>query len=191
MKKSSYVALLAPFLLGGPAAAQATDEIRGSRIQAPFSQDTAEAPMSFQSLLPSIKPGDRVRIEDHAGATITGRLTRLTADEIRMEAGGREQVIASRDVRVVSRIQGSVRRGMLIGLGVMVPLLALSECRGGKNHYCAEGVEWGVILGAGLGACAGGLFPRSTTVYRAGKSEARLAPVLSRHAVGIRAQLNW
>ena len=191
MNKSSHVAFLALLILGGPNAAQARDEIRGSGILAALNQESAQAPMSFQDLATSIKPGDQVRIEDHAGARITGRLTRLTPDEIRIEAGGSEQVMASRDVRVVSRLQGSVRRGMLIGMGVMVPLLAFSECRGGKNHYCGEGLEWGVVLGAGLGACAGGLLPRTTTVYRAGKGEARLAPVLSRHAVGIRAQLSW
>lgn len=185
------LAFLTLFLVGSTNAAYATDEISGNRLPTGLTQESAEPQPSFTDLALAIKPGDWIRIEDQAGVRTTGRLTRLTPDEIRIEAAGSEKVLPRRDVRVVSRLQGSSRRGMLIGMGVMVPLLALSECRGGKNHYCGEGLEAGLVLGVGLGACAGALLPRSTTLYRAGKSEVRISPVLSRQAVGIGAHLSW
>ncbi len=178
MRECFHIAALVVLLLPAPSVAQATDE-------------SARPLESFHDLALRVQLGHQVRIEDNSGVRITGRLTRLSPDEIAIEAEGGERLVASRDVRVVSRRQGSILRGALIGAGSLAALGAISECRGGKNHYCGEGLGMGLIFGAGLGGCAGSFFPRLTTVYRAPKRQASLSPVLSRHAVGVRVGLSW
>ncbi len=178
MREFFQVASLAILLLPAPGVAQSMDE-------------KAQPLESFQDLALRVQLGNQVRIEDNSGVRITGRLTRLSPDEIAIEAESGERLFASRDVRVVSRRQGSILRGALIGAGALAALGAISECRGGKNHYCGEGLGMGLIFGAGLGGCTGSFFPRTTTVYRARERQAFLSPVLSRQGVGVRVGLSW
>jgi hypothetical protein len=191
MNGSLGVASLVLFFLPAPVAAQAANAKGGSPVEVASSGGAAEPVQSFHDLALRIRPGHQVRIEDQAGASMTGRLTRLTPNEITIENEDGERLFASQDVRTVSRRHGSARWGALIGAGALATLGAISECRGGEDKYCGEGVGMGLIFGAGLGACAGALILRTTTVYGAGEKQAFLSPVLSRHAVGVHAGLSW
>jgi hypothetical protein len=154
------------------------------------SPGSAQQLQAFQDLAPRIKLNDRLQIEDQSGARITGRLARLTSDEIAIQTNVGEQRFTSADVRSVAVRHGSGRWGALIGAGVGAVVGAALECGGGEHEYCSEGVVMLGIFGTGVGAAVGAFIPRTTTVYRTRK-QAFASPVFSRRAIGVVASLRW
>jgi hypothetical protein len=103
------------------------------------SHGLAQPLQSFQDLARRIKVNDRLQIEDQSGARITGRLARLTRDEVAIQTNGGEQRFTSADVRSVAVRRGSGRWGALIGAGVGAVVGAALECGGGEHDECGGG----------------------------------------------------
>ncbi len=145
---------------------------------------------SFEDLVRRVKLGSKVRIEDRSGARITGRLTRLTPDEVTIETNGDEKhSFRQETVRQVATIRQFRRRGALIGAGVGLAMGALSDCRGGENQHCD--VDLPILLGAGVGAIAGAIVHSTRVVYTAEETRAWVAPLVSGRRVGVSAGLRW
>ena len=56
--------------------------------------------------------------------------------------------------------------------------------------FCCD-LDLPILPGAGAGVLVGSLIHKTTMVYPEQGTRASLAPVISRHAVGVRASLGW
>ena len=118
------------------------------------SPGSAQPLQSFQDLALRINLDDRLRIEDQSGARTTGRLTRLTRDEITISTDVGEKHFTSATVREVAVRRNSRRKGVLIGAGVGAILGALAACVGPERSECADGPMILGAFGGGVGARA-------------------------------------
>ena len=152
------------------------------------SPGSAQPLQSFQDLALRINLDDRLRIEDPSGARTTGRLARLTLDEITLSTGVGEKRFTSATVREVAVRRNWRRKGVLIGAGVFAVLFAVAPaCR--SNSDCIPIAA--APVGAGVGLAVGALIPRMTTVFRAQEKRTSFSPEFSRATIGAQASLRW
>jgi hypothetical protein len=159
------------------------------------SQGSAQALQSFEDLALRVDLDDRLRVEDQSGVAATGRLTRLTRDDIAIQTDAGERHFASGTVRAVAVRGHALRKGALIGAGVGAVLGPVALCsREAREGSASEGrgncvlalVPFGAV-GAGVGLAVGALIAQMRTVYRAPESRASVPP--SAGAVGVQASL--
>jgi hypothetical protein len=122
---------------------------------------------SFQDLPLRVNLDDRLQVEDQSGMRTTGRLTRLTREEITLSTDAGEKRFTNATVREVAVRRRSLRKGVLIGAGVGAALGALAACGGPERSECADGPIMLGALGAGVGLVVSAAIPRVTIVYRA------------------------
>jgi hypothetical protein len=176
----------------------------------------AQALQSFEELPLRVNLDDRLRIEDSSGARTSGRLSRLTRDELAIQTDAGEQRFTSDTVHSVAIRGHSLRKGALLGTGVVAVLGALATCSHEEGEICiivgalrAAPIGAGVGLamaaltsrmnapiltgavGAGLGLPVGALIRRTTMVYPQPDNRAVLAPMMSRRAFGVRVSRRW
>ena len=128
---------------------------------------SAQTLPSFQDLALRVNLDDRIRIEEPSGATATGRLTRLTRDELTVQTDAGERRFTSAAVRTITVRRSSRSKGVLIGAGVGAAAGALLACTGQDHEECPDGAILLGALGASVGLAVSALVPRTTTVYRA------------------------
>src|SRR3990172_3780616 len=140
------------------------------------SQARAQVLQSFEDLALRVNLDDRVQVEDQSGARATGRLTRLTRDEMAIQTDAGEKRFASDTVRAVAVRGQSLRKGALIGAGVFAILGAVAICahEGGRDCIIV-GALGAAPIGAGVGLVMGALRSRMRTVYRAPASGASVS----------------
>jgi hypothetical protein len=80
---------------------------------------------------------------------------------------------------------------LLIGAAGGAVAGALTECLGGKDKQCGEGVIMLGLLGTGAGALVGWLIQSTTIVYPESEKRITVLPAISRDAIGVRASLRW
>jgi hypothetical protein len=90
-------------------------------------QSTAFAPESnvarsvqnnlFDALAPRVNLHDQLRVEELSGVTTTGRVIRLTDDEVTLGADGGQKTINRTTIREVAVRRQPLRLGVLIGAG--------------------------------------------------------------------------
>lgn len=141
--------------------------------------------------------GDEVRVEDQSGVRTTGRLTRLTADEITIHGDAGDARFTRETVRQVAVRHRPLGMAVLIGAGVGAAAGAVAACTGSSREECADAPIIAGALGAGLGLAVGALIHRTTIVYPDAKKQVLVAnrilivPEISRVAVGVRVRLDW
>jgi hypothetical protein len=148
----------------------------------------AQPLQSFEDLGLRVNFDDQLEVEDQSGAKATGRLIRLTRNDMAIRTDAGEQRFASDGVRRVAVRSHPLRRGALVGAGVFAVLGAVAVCshRGGGD--CAIVGPFGAApIGAGVGLAIGGLIPQMKPVYRAPEKAVSVPP--SRVASGARASL--
>jgi len=154
------------------------------------SQGSAQALQSFEDLALRVNLDDQLRVEDPSRVKATGRLTRLTADEIAIQTEAGEKRFTRDTVRAVAVRGHALRTGALIGAGVFAVLGALvcssREAREGQGS-CIVGPLSFAPFGAGVGLAMGALIPQMRTVYRA--PENRASVPRSRGTIGVQASL--
>jgi len=143
----------------------------------------------LQDLALRVNLDDQLRVEDTLGSQITGRLTRLTADEITLRTPAGEKHFARETVRRVSVRRQPLRVAVLIGAGVGVAIGAVAGCTGSEREECADASIIGGAFGAGLGLATGALIHRTTIVYP--EQRTFVLPAISRGAVGVRVARRW
>jgi hypothetical protein len=158
---------------------------------APSSSD-AQPTSSFDDLAQRVRSGRRVQVEDRAGAKATGRLVALTSDHIVITTRQGERRFPRNEVAAVSLRGNYVRWATLLGAGIGAALCI--PCTTGEHADRDAPVLTG-LLGAGAGAIAGALIPRTAVLYRAADGPAvtsfAIGPTAARGAVGVRAILRW
>jgi len=134
---------------------------------------------------------DQLRVEDRSGVRTTGRLTRLTADEITIRTSTGEKQFTRETVRQVVMRRQPLRMAVLIGAGVGAATGAVAACTGPNREECADAPIMAGAFGAGVGLAVGALIHRTTIVYPEPEKRTFVLPVISRGAVGVRASLRW
>lgn len=143
---------------------------------------------SFEELALRVNLNDHLQIEDQSGAKTTGRLSRLTRDDLAIQTDAGEKRFTSVTVREVAMRGHSLRKGALIGTGVFAVLGALAVCsHEGGGDCIIVGALGAAPIGAGVGLTLGALISRMRTVYRAPESRASVPE--SRAAGGVHASL--
>ncbi len=129
---------------------------------------SAQVVQVFEDLALRVDLGDRVQVEDQSGGKATGRLTRLTREEIviRTEAG--ERRFRRDTVRAVAVGRHPFRKAAFIGAGVFAVLGGLAVCAHEGGRDCVVVGPLGAApIGAGAGLAIGALVSRMRPVYRA------------------------
>jgi hypothetical protein len=131
---------------------------------------------------------DRIRVEDSTGAKITGRLARLTGEELTIETDAGPRRFTAASVRAVAVHSYALGKGALIGAAAFTLLAAAAPaCR--SNPDCTPIAA--APIGAGVGLAVGALVPRMTTVYPLAEQKLSLSPEITRGGLGIQASLRW
>jgi hypothetical protein len=152
------------------------------------SQGSAQALQSFTDLALRVNLDDHLRVEDQSGGRTTGRLTRLTRDEIAIQTEAGEKHFTSDIVREVALRGHALGKGALIGAGVFAVLGAVATCsRQGGGDCVIIGLFRAAPIGAGVGLAIGALTSRMRAVYRAPENRASVPP--SGGAIGVQASL--
>jgi hypothetical protein len=146
---------------------------------------TAQPLRSFDALALRVNLDDQLRVEDQSGVKATGRLTRLTRDEIAIQTDAGEKHFTSEQVRNVAMRGHALGKSALIGAGVFAVLgVVATATQGGNDGARPIGA---VVIGAGLGVAIGALIPQMKTIYR--PPEDRASVPRSRDAVAIQPSL--
>lgn len=146
----------------------------------------AQTLQSFEVLALRVNLDDQVRIEDQSGVKASGRVTRLTRDQITIQTTTGEKRFTSDTVRAVAVRDHALRRGALIGAGAFAVLNAVVAAKHG-NAGGAAGALGAAVAGAGVGAAMGAFIPQMRTAYRA--SESRVPVPRSPGLIGVQPSL--
>lgn len=164
---------------------------RAPESRASVAGSSAAQASLLEDLALRVNLDDRLEIEDRSGARTTGRLIRLTADEITLRTNAGEKHFTRETVRQVALSHRPVRIAVLIGAGVGAATGAVAACTGQEREECADASILGSAIGAGLGLAAGALMQKTTIVYPQSEQRTLVLPVISRHAVGVRVSRVW
>jgi len=148
-------------------------------------------PSLLEDLALRVNLGDRLLVEAMSGGRITGRLTRLTADEITLQTAAGEKHFTREAVRQVAVRYQPLRMAVLIGAGAGAATGAVAACTGQKREECADASIIAGALGAGLGLAVGALIHKTTAVYPEREKRTSIVPTISRDAVSVRVIRRW
>ncbi len=148
----------------------------------------------FADLALRVNVGDAVTVEVQSGVPVTGRLVRITAEQIAVAGpDARERVFVAAEVQRVRRRGDGLGNGFRIGAfiggaaGCAVSGVFSGEFRAAD---CMQGALIFAAAGAGLGLALDAMHSGSTTVFSApGKSAMWERRTASR--VAVRATLAW
>ena len=163
-----------------------------SRASVPSSRAASGVQASLlEDLALRVNLDDQLRVEDRSGVTTTGRLTRLTADEITVHTDAGEKHFTRETVRQVAVRRQPLRMAVLIGAGAGAAIGAVAACTGRDREECADAPILAGAVGAGLGLAVGALIHRTTIVYPEPEKRTFIVPAISRGAVGVRVSRRW
>ncbi|HLE77243.1 MAG TPA: hypothetical protein VJA65_02405, partial [bacterium] len=145
----------------------------------------------LEDLALRVNLNDQLRVDDRSGVGTTGRLTRLTADEITLQTAAGEKHFTRETVRQVAVRRQPLRMAVLIGAGAGAATGAVAACAGPEREECADAPIMAGAFGAGLGLVVGALIHRTTIVYPEAEKRTLISPVISRDAGGVRVSLYW
>ena len=145
----------------------------------------------LEDLALRVNLNDQLRVDDRSGVGTTGRLTRLTADEITLQTAAGEKHFTRETVRQVAVRRQPLRMAVLIGAGAGAATGAVAACTGPEREECADAPIMAGAFGAGLGLVVGALIHRTTIVYPEAEKRTLILPVISRDTVGVRVNVHW
>lgn len=145
----------------------------------------AQVLQSFEDLPLRVNLNDQVQIQDESGARVTGRVTRLTRDEIMIQTSAGEKRFTRDTVHVAAMRGYALRGGAVIGAGAFAVLGAIATCSHEGGHACGiAGPLRAAPIGAGIGLALGGLIPQMKPVYRRSESGVSVSPSFQAGSVG-------
>jgi len=145
----------------------------------------AQPLQSFENLALRVNLDDQLRVEDPSGVKVTGRLTRLTRDDITIQTDAGEKHFTSEQVRNVAVRGHSLGKSALIGAGVFAVLGVVATATQGEDAGARP--IGAAVIGAGLGVAIGALIPQMKTIYR--PPDGRAAVPRSRDDIGAQSSL--
>ena len=129
---------------------------------------SAQVLHSFEDLPLRVNLDDQLQIEDQSGAKVSGRVTRLTPNDMTIQTSSGQKRFTSDSIRAIAARGHALRRGALVGTAVFAVLGAIAICSHEGGEGCGLGGAFGAApIGAGVGVAIGGLIPQMTSVYRA------------------------
>src|SRR3990170_6916992 len=129
------------------------------------SQGSAQVLQFFEDLALRVNLDDQLQVEDQLGVKATGRLTRLTRDEIAIQTDAGEKRFTSDTVREVAMRGHSLRKSAVIGIGVIAVLGVVATCAHEGGGACVIIGSLGAApIGAGAGLAMGALISRMRTI---------------------------
>lgn|GEM_PF-3444611 len=134
---------------------------------------------------------DKIQVESASGDRTSGRVTRLTADEITVHTDAGEKQFARETVRQITVRRRSIRRTVLVGAGAGALVGAVAACTSPNREECIDATIMSGALGAGLGFIAGALMHTTTIVYPEADRHTSVSPVISRDLIAIRIGRQW
>lgn len=134
---------------------------------------------------------DQLWIEDESGRSATGRLLRLTADEITIHTGVGDTRFTRETVRQIALRHRPIRAAVLVGAGAGAVMGAVAACTGPTREECADAPILGGAIGAGLGLAAGALVRRTTIVYPETETLTLVSPLIARDTFGVQVSRYW
>lgn len=152
------------------------------------SASAQETAASFEALAGRLQVGQRIWVTDATGREVGGRLERISADGLVLEANGSVKFAAPDVRRVRARDRDSLKNGTLIGLvigagmGTAWCLGAIADDSGDIDAgvECAEGFTVFPGLGALIGLAVDAVIPgRARVVYEASAASRRTGLALS------------
>ena len=151
------------------------------------SQGWAQALPAFEDLALLVNLDDQLQVEDQSGAKTTGRLTRLTRNDMTIQTNAGEKRFRSDTVRGVAVRGHALRRSAFVGAGVFAVLGAVATCshRGGGD--CGIVGLRAAPVGVGVGLAIGALIPQMKSVYHVPEHPVSVSP--ARAASGSQASL--
>ncbi len=163
-----------------------------NRLSISPSRDTIGAQASLlEDLALRVNLNDQLRVDDRSGVGTTGRLTRLTADEITLQTAVGEKHFTRETVRQVVLRRQPLRMAVLIGAGAGAATGAVAACTGPEREECADAPIIAGAFGAGLGLAVGALIHKTTVVYPEPEKRTFVLPAISRGAVTVRVSRRW
>lgn len=147
----------------------------------------------LEDLALRVNLNDQLRVDDQSGGRTTGRLTRLTADEMTIETDAGERHFTRQTVRQVAVRHRPTRMAVLIGAAAGAAIGAVAACTGPDREECADAPMFGGAFGAGLGLAVGALMHRTTVVYPESERKTRtfVLPAISRGGVSLQVSRRW
>jgi hypothetical protein len=137
----------------------------------------AQARQSFEDLPLRVNLNDQLHVEDQSGAKVTGRVIRLTRDEMVIQSGVGEKRFTRDTVHAVEIRGHAFRMGAFVGAGVFAVLGGVATCSHEGGSACGiVGPLRAAPIGAGIGLALGGLIPQMNPVYRAPESGVSVSP---------------
>lgn len=141
---------------------------------------------SFEDLALRVNLDDRIQVRDQSDVTVTGRLIGLTREELVIQTSTGEQRLTRDAVRAVAVRGHALRKGALLGAGVVAVLGAVATCVHEGGRDCLLIGTLGAPIGAGVGLAVGALVPQMTPVYRTPQDRIPVQP--SRGVSGVQAR---
>lgn len=164
----------------------------GNRASVPRSGGTIGVQASLlEDLALRVNLNDQLRVDDRSGVGTTGRLTRLTADEITLQTAAGETHFTRETVRQIAARRQPIRMAVLIGAGAGAAIGAVAGCAGPDREECADALIMAGAPGAGLGLVVGALIHKTTIVYPEPEQRTFIVPAISRGAVGVQVGRRW
>lgn len=151
-----------------------------------------------------IAEGQRVRVTDESGRTITGRVAAISQSGLMLKDGSRNAEIPYAAIVKIDRPRDGVWNGALagfaIGAGIGLIGIAAEEERSCRPDEWFCGASFGppasaVVLmlggiGAGIGTGVDALIGRKKTLYERGR-QVRVTPVVGRGGAAARVTVAW
>jgi hypothetical protein len=159
--------------------------VQGPRVASP------DQTSFIEDLALRVNLGDQLRIEDRSGIATTGRLMRLTADDVTVQNDDGEKHFIRETIRQVAVRQRPLRTAVLIGAGAGSVAGAVAACTGPNREECVDAPIMSAALGAGLGLAVGALVHKTTTVYPDVEKRTSIVPVILHDSVGVRVGRSW
>lgn len=122
---------------------------------------------SCEHLALRLNLNDWVRVQDQSGDTATGRLIRLSRDEMTIQTNAGDRRFASDAVREVAVRGHGLRRGALIGTTVFAMLGAIATCVHEGGAGCAARGLIAAPIGAGVGLGLSAVIPQMMRICSA------------------------
>lgn len=117
-----------------------------------------QLPSTLPDLRTSMWHGETVSVIDRAGATVKGRVVKITDDAITLSVHGQTHTVNGSDVGWITRRRAHAGRGALLGLSVGAAVGLFTYLHG--RDYCETcGADTGFafVLGAMFGGIGGGI----------------------------------
>jgi uncharacterized protein YcfJ len=153
---------------------------------------SAQYAATFEELPAATRPGQKLFVFDGEGNEIRGRLAGVTSDTLTLRvAQGTRELMRDQITLIRTPSQDSIVNGAAIGAAVTggFTLLSFAGCHdcSGVGAFVVGGMLYGAGIGAIIDACI--LTPRD--VYRVGKRQVDVQPLLTPHARGASLAVRW